>query len=178
VCARFISEDPIGWASGQTNNYAYVGGDPVSFTDPSGMWSIGFEEYYTLGGGMQFTCSGGQLEVFVRVGVGVGGGAGFDPAQKVTDHAERGGGWILRWFVTAGLDIPAVTESVNVSVTARGDNLQNPKKRGPSGEAPPPLIDVSGTQLGIPKGPRRPKLGAVVSGGGEIGGYHPVAACK
>ncbi len=24
-CARFISEDPIGWASGQTNNYAYVG---------------------------------------------------------------------------------------------------------------------------------------------------------
>jgi uncharacterized protein RhaS with RHS repeats len=35
-CARFISEDPIGWASGQTNNYAYVGGDPVSFTDPSG----------------------------------------------------------------------------------------------------------------------------------------------
>jgi RHS repeat-associated protein len=36
-CARFISEDPIGWASGQTNNYAYVGGDPISFTDPEGM---------------------------------------------------------------------------------------------------------------------------------------------
>jgi RHS repeat-associated protein len=33
---RFISEDPIGWASGQTNNYAYVGGDPVSRTDPLG----------------------------------------------------------------------------------------------------------------------------------------------
>ena len=35
-CARFISEDPIGWASGQTNNYSYVGGDPISFRDPSG----------------------------------------------------------------------------------------------------------------------------------------------
>jgi RHS repeat-associated protein len=35
-CARFISEDPIGWASGQVNNYAYVGGDPVRNTDPSG----------------------------------------------------------------------------------------------------------------------------------------------
>ncbi|MFM0176680.1 RHS repeat-associated core domain-containing protein [Paraburkholderia sediminicola] len=23
--ARFVSEDPIGWASGQTNAYAYVG---------------------------------------------------------------------------------------------------------------------------------------------------------
>lgn len=35
-CARFISEDPIGWASGQTNNYGYVGGDPINWTDPSG----------------------------------------------------------------------------------------------------------------------------------------------
>ena len=34
---RFISEDPIGWASGQTNNYGYVRGDPISFYDPSGL---------------------------------------------------------------------------------------------------------------------------------------------
>ena len=33
---RFISEDPIGWASGQTNAYAYVGGNPVQFADPFG----------------------------------------------------------------------------------------------------------------------------------------------
>ncbi len=33
---RFISEDPIGWASGQTNAYAYVGGSPVQFNDPRG----------------------------------------------------------------------------------------------------------------------------------------------
>jgi RHS repeat-associated protein len=39
-CARFISEDPIGWASGQTNNYSYVGGDPVSNTDPTGNFGI------------------------------------------------------------------------------------------------------------------------------------------
>ncbi|MGF6770377.1 RHS repeat-associated protein [Paraburkholderia sp. GAS199] len=39
---RFISEDPIGWASGQTNAYAYVGGDPVQLTDPAGLqWAIG-----------------------------------------------------------------------------------------------------------------------------------------
>ena len=35
--ARFISEDPVGWASGQTNAYAYVGGNPVQFTDPEGL---------------------------------------------------------------------------------------------------------------------------------------------
>jgi hypothetical protein len=35
--ARFISEDPIGWSSGQTNNYAYVGGDPINLIDPLGL---------------------------------------------------------------------------------------------------------------------------------------------
>ncbi len=37
---RFISEDPIGWASGQTNAYAYVGGNPVQFSDPMGLQAI------------------------------------------------------------------------------------------------------------------------------------------
>ena len=35
-CMRFISEDPIGWASGQADDYAYVGGNPVSLKDPQG----------------------------------------------------------------------------------------------------------------------------------------------
>jgi RHS repeat-associated protein len=34
---RFISEDPIGFAGGDTNLYAYVGGDPVNGIDPSGL---------------------------------------------------------------------------------------------------------------------------------------------
>jgi RHS repeat-associated protein len=34
---RFISEDPVGYGSGQTNAYAYVGGNPVSYGDPSGL---------------------------------------------------------------------------------------------------------------------------------------------
>jgi RHS repeat-associated protein len=33
---RFISADSIGWASGQTNDYGYVFGDPISNIDPSG----------------------------------------------------------------------------------------------------------------------------------------------
>ncbi|MFM0557189.1 RHS repeat-associated core domain-containing protein, partial [Paraburkholderia sediminicola] len=35
--ARFIGEDPIGYASGQTNAYAYVGGNPVQNVDPFGL---------------------------------------------------------------------------------------------------------------------------------------------
>ena len=34
---RLISEDPIGWASGQTNNFTYVGGNPLSKNDPLGL---------------------------------------------------------------------------------------------------------------------------------------------
>jgi RHS repeat-associated protein len=33
---RFISQDPVGFASGDTNLYAYVGNDPVNLTDPFG----------------------------------------------------------------------------------------------------------------------------------------------
>lgn len=33
---RFISEDPLGWSQGP-NPYVYVGNDPVSFADSSGM---------------------------------------------------------------------------------------------------------------------------------------------
>lgn len=34
---RFISKDPLGFAGGDTNLYAYVGGDPVNFVDPNGL---------------------------------------------------------------------------------------------------------------------------------------------
>jgi len=34
---RFISEDPIGWSSGQTNGFAYVDANPMSYVDPSGL---------------------------------------------------------------------------------------------------------------------------------------------
>ncbi len=33
---RFISQDPIGFASGDTNHYRYVGNSPLDYVDPSG----------------------------------------------------------------------------------------------------------------------------------------------
>ena len=53
---RFISEDPIEFEGGQTNLYAYVGGNPINRMDPSGL-----VEWVNLGFGLvDFGLSAGE----------------------------------------------------------------------------------------------------------------------
>jgi RHS repeat-associated protein len=72
VQERFISQDPIGFHSGTTDLYSYVGGDPVNLTDPTGLDAGG-------GGG------GG--------GAGGGGGSGGGGGGSGGGGGGSGGSW-------------------------------------------------------------------------------------
>ena len=58
---RFIAEDPIGWTSGQPNNYAYVGGNPITFRDPFGLSAADDFEDFSAGFGDALTFGLGRL---------------------------------------------------------------------------------------------------------------------
>ncbi len=83
---RFISEDPIGFAGGDVNLYAYVQNNPVMFVDPSGEFLIngitagigafigaGFNAYSTW----QEGGSGWQIVGSAALGAVAGGAAGL-----------------------------------------------------------------------------------------------------
>jgi hypothetical protein len=66
---RFLSEDPIGFAGGDTNLFAYAGNDPVNSTDPSGLQAV------VPGGG-----------VGAAVGAGAFGAAAQDAASTTSSR--------------------------------------------------------------------------------------------
>jgi len=89
---RFITKDPISFAGGDVNLYAYVGNNPVNWVDPSGMlW------------GSVFTRGGGKGILSGGTGAYVGGitggfiGAGLGTATGIPGMGFLGGvagGWV------------------------------------------------------------------------------------
>jgi RHS repeat-associated protein len=77
---RFISEDPLGIAAGESLLYKYAGNSPVQRTDPTGLDSSGCTDdcqwYIGLVGIACATAAGGAALVYTGVGAGVALGAG------------------------------------------------------------------------------------------------------
>ncbi|MFC5769746.1 RHS repeat-associated core domain-containing protein, partial [Thauera sinica] len=71
---RFISEDPLGFAAGDVNFYAYVGNNPVNYTDPSGEVAVVGMIYGGIAGGVGGAISGYASEGWSGAAKGFGTG--------------------------------------------------------------------------------------------------------
>ena len=108
VLGRWLSRDLIGLAGG-VNVYTFVGSNPLSFSDPLGLWQVSiyggdvFGGYFTFGnnggtGGFIERLYDGQWNVGVRGGVGEGVSIGLD----VTDLGKEAPGWSANLLTAAG----------------------------------------------------------------------------
>ncbi len=64
---RFMSQDPIGFAGGDTNLYGYVWNNPTGFIDPRGLWGVGA----VIGGSGEIGLGGGGEGGTASAGGGV-----------------------------------------------------------------------------------------------------------
>jgi RHS repeat-associated protein len=82
---RFIAADPLGFGGGDSNFYAYVGNNPINFTDPSGKSVESFAQGLVVGGakgavvgfalGVLAAASGVTLAPAMTIALALGGGA-------------------------------------------------------------------------------------------------------
>jgi RHS repeat-associated protein len=128
---RYISQDPIGLAGGDTNFYVRVGNDPINWIDPWGLWSISIEGYYGLGGGLVFgkNPNGGSFVTW-RFGYGIGGGVSFDPygTSPGWDPCKKHG--VLNAGIGGFAEAGAGVGPLGINLGTRGGiNVENPSDR-------------------------------------------------
>jgi RHS repeat-associated protein len=127
---RYVEVDPIGIAGG-LNVYEYARSNPLTYTDPLGLWSIGFELYGGIGGGINASYSNGTLELTGRLGVGLGGGFGYEPQGEPSPHSKKcGSGHIARTTVNLQAGVGAGPFGVGGSFTAASGNAVTTKVGG------------------------------------------------
>lgn len=74
---RFTTLDPLRFRSGAINLYGYANNDPVSRTDPSGLFTFGGSAYNGIGGGASISIANDLSNIGGCIELGVGGGAGI-----------------------------------------------------------------------------------------------------
>jgi RHS repeat-associated protein len=150
---RFVAEDPIGFGGGQSNLYGYVGGNPISFTDPSGK----------VGG----------ADDLAELGIGfVAGGAGTVISELADPCGARGLSLLGRALVGGAVGGVTTWAAANLGVLA----LPAAALLGGGGNVLTNSIGRDNPQAGFPslQFPSPQQAAAeIVAGGGSnlLGGY-------
>jgi RHS repeat-associated protein len=76
---RWPARDPALFGGGQGNLFAYVGNNPVSNRDPTGLFCIGASFYDVVGAGFSVCITGQGVSTCEEAGFGFGGGISVDP---------------------------------------------------------------------------------------------------
>lgn len=100
---RFISEDPMGFAAGDSNFYPYVGNDPLNYKDPSGqipvdtvadVGFIGYDLYQLATGGRKNLGANAAALGLDVLGLIIPYATGLGMAYRASRAAKRGAGLI------------------------------------------------------------------------------------
>ena len=113
------------------NSYAYAGGNPLSYVDPLGLWSMSLGGYAGVGAEIIFGSENGHRFLTARLGFGDGIVAEFDPRGGVPGGREltechsglvlagsiKGGDWDLGHFLTRRVNsVPSIMYSLTCKI--------------------------------------------------------------
>lgn len=88
AAGRWTARDPLLFKGGQVNLYVYVGNNPISLADPTGLFCIGGSAYAGVGGGIKVCFDEDGMGVCGEVGFGVGAGVEVEPMGAPEDGSK------------------------------------------------------------------------------------------
>ncbi|MEM6925633.1 MAG: RHS repeat-associated core domain-containing protein [Myxococcota bacterium] len=153
VSGTFVAPDPSLVDGSWYALYRYANNDPVTFSDPYGLFSVGGSFYEGFGGGIDITVTGDGIGVCGNLGFGFGGGVSLDPFSGLPDP-----GLSLRTQITGGVGPVAISANWVGDDCGRGGGIRR-RRTSFEGGFGPLTVSSDGFSLTANRENRRQGLG-------------------